>query len=105
VRDAARARSLYRDACVRGDVYGCLHAQMMAAEDAGAPRDAPRSLEHWRRACDARDARACAFVGVLYEDGPDGYARDEVKSMQAMARACALGLRAGCDWVQSRAGP
>jgi TPR repeat protein len=104
-RDPARARALYRDACIRGDVYGCLHAQLMAAEDAGAPRDPQRSLEHWRLACDARDARACAFVGIIYEDGPDGYARDEVKSMQAMGRACTLGLRAGCDWVQSRAAP
>ena len=104
-RDAARARTLYREGCVRGDVYGCLHLQLMAAEDAGAPRDPQRSLEHWRRACDARDARACAFVGVIYEDGPDGFARDEAKSLQAMGKACSLGFRAGCDWVQSHAPP
>jgi TPR repeat protein len=104
-RDAVRARALYRDACNGGDVYGCLHLQLMAAEDAGAPRDPQRSVEHWRRACDARDARACAFVGLIFEDGPDGYARDEVKSLQAMTRACDLGLRSACDWLQVHPGP
>ena len=86
-RDVARARVLFRDACAAGDVYGCLHAALLVAEEAGAPRDPPRSVEHWQRACDARDARACAFVGVLFEDGPDGYARDEARSLKAMSRA------------------
>jgi TPR repeat protein len=103
-RDPARARTLYRDACDRGDVYGCLHAQLMVAEPGGPPADPARSLERWRRACDRRDARACAFVGLIYEDGPDGFARDEAKSLQAMGRACDLGLHAGCDWLQSHGG-
>jgi TPR repeat protein len=105
VRDVTRARALYHDACVQGDTYGCLHAQLMAAEDAGAPREPQRSLAYWRRACEARDGRACAFVGLMFEDGPDGYARDEAKSLQAMSRACELGLRVGCEWVQLRTGP
>jgi TPR repeat protein len=104
-RDVARARVLYRDACLQGDPYGCLHSQLMAAEDAGAPRDPQRSLDYWRRGCDARDGRACAFVGLIFEDGPDGYARDEAKSLQAMSRACELGLRSGCEWVQLRTAP
>jgi hypothetical protein len=99
-RDVARARVLFRDACAAGDVYGCLHAALLVAEEAGAPRDPPRSVEHWQRACDARDARACAFVGVLFEDGPDGYARDEARSLKAMSRACDLGNRDGCAWLK-----
>ncbi|HEY1691814.1 MAG TPA: tetratricopeptide repeat protein [Polyangiaceae bacterium] len=102
--DLSRARSLYRDACVAGDVYGCLHVQLLAAEDAGAPRDATRSVAHWQRACDGRDARACAFVGLLFEDGPDGYARDEGRSLRAMKRACDLGFRPGCDWLEDHPG-
>ena len=78
-RDVPRARSLYRQACTAGDVYGCLHLDLLAAQDAGAPRDPDRALAHWRHACDGRVARACAFVGVMYEDGPDGIARDEEK--------------------------
>jgi uncharacterized protein len=99
-RDAQRARALFRDACTGGDVYGCLHAALMAAEDAGAPRDSPRAVEHWQRACDRRDGRACAFVGLLFEDGPDGYARDEARSLRAMSRACDLGNREGCTWLR-----
>jgi TPR repeat protein len=101
-RDMRRARGLYRDACTAGDVYGCLHLDLLAAEDAGAPRDPDRALEHWRHACEqGRIARACAFVGVMYEDGPDGVARDEEKSMQAMSRACDLGDSRACEWVKS----
>ena len=101
-RDLPRARSLYREACTAGDVYGCLHLDLLAAEDAGAPRDPDRALEHWRHACErGHVARACAFVGVMYEDGPDGVARDEEKSMQAMARACDLGDTRACEWVKS----
>ena len=101
-RDVARARALYRQACRAGDTYGCLHVDLLAAEDAGAPREPASALAHWRSACErGRDGRACAFVGVMYEDGPDGIARDEAKSLQAMARACDLGESRACDWVKS----
>jgi uncharacterized protein len=100
-RDVARARRLYRDACAGGEVYGCLHADMLAAEDAGAPRDSARALAEWQRACDAKNAQACAFVGVVYEDGPDGLARDSAKSLQAMTRACGLGDKRACQWVDA----
>jgi TPR repeat protein len=102
-RDRARARSLYREACGAGDIYGCLHVDMLAAEDAGSPRDPDVALARWRRACEppGRDARACAFMGVMYEDGPDGVSRDEARSQQAMSRACDLGETRACEWVKS----
>ncbi len=101
-RDVARARTLYRQACRAGDTYGCLHVDLLAAEDAGAPREPTSALAHWRSACErGRNARACAFVGVMYEDGPNGVARDEAKSLQAMSRACDLGESRACDWVKS----
>jgi uncharacterized protein len=103
-RDTSRALTLYRDACTTGDVYGCLHSEMMVAAT-GAFSDPSRALALWAQACErARDARACAFVGVMYEDGPDGLARDETKSMQAMSRACDLGHVRACEWVKSHSG-
>jgi TPR repeat protein len=101
-RDVARARALYRDACAAGSEYGCFHEQMSAVESPGTPAEAQRSLEKWQRACDARSARACAFVGLLYEDGPDGYARDEERSIRAMTRACELGEKLACTYVRTR---
>jgi hypothetical protein len=38
----------------------------------------------------------------MYEDGPDGQARDGAKSQEAMKRACDLGSRRACDWLKSR---
>jgi len=100
-RDLERARALYRAACATRDPYGCLHAEMLAAEDAGAPREPPAVVSYWVRRCAAREARACAFVGILYEDGPDGFARDEAKSLQAMTRACELGNGHACEWPKA----
>src|SRR5260370_7311237 len=88
--DRARARQLYREACVSGEVYGCLHAEMLVAQDTGAPRDSQRALSLWRRACALADARACAFLGVIYEDGPDGLSRATATSLQAMNTPCGL---------------
>ena len=104
-RDLPRAKGLYRDACASGEVYGCLHAEMLAAQEAGAPRDPERALNLWRKACDKREARACAFVGVIYEDGPDGRARDSVKSLEAMNRACGLGDQRACEWAKGHNTP
>jgi TPR repeat protein len=101
-RDRIGARVLYREACSAGDVYGCLHVDLLAAEDAGAPRAPGPAFAHWRQRCDAgHEARACAFVGVMYEDGRDGVDRDETKSLEAMARACTLGDARACEWVRS----
>jgi TPR repeat protein len=102
-RDRRRAQELYRDACSTGEVYGCLHSAMLAAVERGAPTDPARALAYWRRGCD-RDhhAQSCAFVGLLYEDGPDGRARDEAKSHEAMSRACDLGDRLACEWIKGR---
>jgi TPR repeat protein len=105
VRDVVRARGLYRAACVSGDVYGCLHAEMLAAQEATASSDAQRAFAQWRRACSAGDARACAFVGVVYEDGPDGLARDTEKSLEAMDRACSLRNERACEWMKAHPGP
>jgi TPR repeat protein len=100
-RDKARARALYQDACIAFEPYGCLHSEMLAAVESGAPRDAERALAQWERACErGRDARACAFLGLLYQDGPDSLSRDEAKSDQAMSRSCELGYRRACDWMK-----
>jgi uncharacterized protein len=102
-RDVRRARDLYRDACNTGEVYGCIHSAMRAAVDGGAPSDAVGALAYWSRKCDRdRDARSCAFVGLLFEDGPDGQARDEAKSHDAMSRACDLGEPYACEWLKAR---
>ncbi len=104
-RDVPRARALYRDACAANNAYGCMHEQMAAVESPATPAEALRALARWQRACDghtAGSARACIFVGLLYEDGPDGFARDEALSLKAFKRACDLGEARGCAWVQSR---
>ena len=94
-RDVARARALYADACRSGEPYGCLHGEMT---------DSHGGLDSWQRACDRGDARACTFVGIVYEDGPDGFHRDKERSLRALERACKLGDRRGCALASRRSG-
>jgi TPR repeat protein len=104
-RDLAKARSLYREACAIGDLYGCLHADLLAAQGPVDTHDPGAVLRRWVERCDrGRNGRACAFVGLIYEDGPDGLTRDPAKSLQAMTRACDLGEVRGCEWVKMHRG-
>jgi TPR repeat protein len=100
-KDLRRARSLYQGACTSGDPYGCLHSEMMAIT---RPGDAAHALAGWERACEGGDGRACAFMGILYQDGGEGVARDKGKATEAMGRGCELGNRRACDW-SSRISP
>jgi hypothetical protein len=100
-RDRARARALYRDACTAGSVYACLHVAMLDVQTTSGLRDPKEAFARWSAACDRGDARACAFVGVMWEDGPDGQARDEAKSQSAMNRACELHEDRACTWLRS----
>jgi TPR repeat protein len=61
-----------------------------------------RRLARWTAACSRRGASACAFVGMLYEDGGEGVARDEARSLEWMQRACDLGEARACEWIKSR---
>jgi TPR repeat protein len=100
-RDDGRARVLYREACAAGESYGCRHVELMAAAGPGVPREGEAALAYWQRGCEGRhDARACAFVSLLYLDGPDGLARDVGKSARTLGVACRLGYRPACEWMR-----
>jgi TPR repeat protein len=104
--DAARARELYRQSCTARQVYSCLHLDMMAVQGAGAPSDVDRALDQWQKGCEQRrEAKSCAYAGVLFEDGTPGTPRDERKSYELMSRACELGDKRGCEWTDVHENP
>jgi TPR repeat protein len=100
-RDGARAIALYRVACVAGESYACRHVEMMAAETAQVPRDPKGEVAYWQRRCEGQhEARACAFLSLIYLDGPDGFTRDDAKSAELLALACRLGHKRSCEWLR-----
>jgi TPR repeat protein len=104
--DIARARELYRQSCSANQVYSCLHLEMMAAQGRGAPADVDRALDQWLKGCEQRrEAKSCAFAGVLFEDGTPGTPRDERKSYDLMSKACELGEKRGCEWDEVHVNP
>lgn len=98
-RDVVKARALYRDGCIAGDIYGCLHADMLASDVASG---SSHRHARWTAACSRGNPAACAFVGMLYEDGGDGVAHDDARSLEWMQRACDLGESRACEWIKSR---
>lgn len=99
VKERTRALLLYGEACRAGSVYACFHVAMRDAQDRAGLRDPQAALARWSAACEGGDAQACAFAGVMWEDGPDGQARDEEKSQSAMTRACDLHNDRACQWL------
>jgi TPR repeat protein len=99
VKERTRALLLYGEACRAGSVYACFHVAMRDAQDRAGLRDPQAALARWSAACERGDAQACAFAGVMWEDGPDGQARDEEKSQSAMTRACDLHNDRACQWL------
>jgi TPR repeat protein len=78
---------------------------MLLAQPAVGPHDPEHTLARWSSACDGgHDARACAFVAILYQDGAGRIRRDDALSEKAMTRACELGEGRACEWVQSHPG-
>jgi TPR repeat protein len=77
-----------------------MHADMIAIDPSS--KVLGRRYARWSAACARGDADACAFVGMLLEDGGDGLARDDAKSLEWMQRSCDSGSTRACDWVKSR---
>jgi TPR repeat protein len=95
-RDVAHAVDLYARACHLGIALGCSNLGYATENGEGIARDAARARELYKEACAADD---------VYEDGPDGFARDEARSLAAMVQSCKLGYHYGCDWARSREEP
>jgi TPR repeat protein len=104
-RDMKRAEEAYREACTLESAYGCIHLDMLAAYESGVPHAPDKAVARWRSACEAPTpsqaaTRACAYYGVMLEDGK-GVARDSERATSLMRRACGAKWKyqPACQWV------
>jgi TPR repeat protein len=79
-------------------VLALMAGAALAGEPAPAPPPAPKTddVEALRRACDAKQAKACTALGLRYLGG-SGVAADEKRAMESFDRACTGGDGAGCS--------
>jgi TPR repeat protein len=99
--DMKKAERSYADACSLGSAYGCVHLDMLAAYRSGVPHAPEQAAARWRSACESpaksADRRACAFYGVLFEDGK-GVAHDSDRATSLMKVACEGHYKPACEW-------
>lgn len=100
-QDMPVARALLERACDLGGgrVAPCTDLAEMVNSGFGGPREEPRARAILDRACQAREASACAFLGLIFTEGLGAPYRPEYFRVGArlFKRACELG-RAGACW-------
>lgn len=74
--------------CLLGlSIVGCSEDNMVEAQQAYDKKDYAVAIDLYTKACDAKDAEACAIVGDMYDEGK-GVKWDESKSIQFYVKAC-----------------
>ncbi|MET0287262.1 MAG: tetratricopeptide repeat protein [Polyangiales bacterium] len=93
-RDAARAHTLYEQACAGGDAPACT----LLAERMITQRDNTRAMSLFAQACHRGDAHACGEYGEQLSLQPEQL----TKSNQYFERACSGGVGDACRTLLER---
>lgn len=100
-KDPAAGAALVRKACDAGTAADCydVGSVLWTGED-GVPEDKPTSLAFIEKACKGGVDRACAFLGVVYQQG-HGVEEDMAKARTNFEQACRLGHSVSCGFVET----
>jgi TPR repeat protein len=88
-KEAAKAISLYDDACARKDGEACLHEGVLLSEGRLVAADASRAIARLVRACDLGLAGGCAAAGLKHLRG-EGVQQNDTLGHELMRRAKVL---------------
>jgi hypothetical protein len=112
-RDVVRAASLFEKGCMLGDRSGCRYAadmhetgrkarpQMLNPPPAppvpkpDLPRDVPRAIALYERACEIGERESCLTAARLLEAG-EGIAPDREKALALFTQMCDDGMALAC---------
>ena len=84
--DYARARALYEQACIEGNVEGCSNLGFMFYAGQGGPQDDVRARELFNQACAEGNAKGCFRLG--YVPTGKGGAQDVVRARELFDQGC-----------------
>lgn len=93
--DPQRAVRYFRRGCRQDDIPSCHGWGWMIADqiEGGPPRDLPKAMEIFERACDAGYRSSCTMLGLQYYHGRIDGIRDMARSVPYFEKACAAGER------------
>jgi len=98
------AAPLFGAACEEGNMTACYqlaHYYMLAGSTYyGLDEDKPRALALYKTVCDAGATFSCYDVARIYEIG-DGNSIDSASAESYYIRACTMGSKKACAWMDS----
>jgi len=90
-KDAAKAVTVYRDACKKNVLAACSNLSLMLRDARGAPKDLVEAAAMAKKACDGKNAPGCFHLGLVKDA-----ANDFAGATKAYEAACGLGVFQGC---------
>lgn len=93
----ASAQTESEPACKAGDAEACFYTGAEYAQGLGAPEDKQKAASFFLKSCDGGIPDGCTTTGYFYVNGDGNVAKDVVKGVEYMERACAMGHVDGCD--------
>jgi serine/threonine-protein kinase len=89
-----QARTLFTQACDRGNMNACNYLGFIYANGLGIPPDAKMAQEIYQKACDQGNLRSCTGLGSVYQNlGNNGAAR------KYFQKACEGKVAEACEYL------
>lgn len=99
--DTARMVTIGAVACDRGLTTPCSDAALRLFTGDGVPKNVELALPVYAKACDLKDALACATLATEYLDGDQGTKIDPEQAVVYGKKGCALGQQDSCRVVEA----
>ena len=89
----------YTNECDAGKGTSCIVLGIKYFSGDGVEIDLKKSQTLFRKACKARIAKGCYYLGFIYKRGGNGVKKDELKAKLSFGRACNIGSERSCvEW-------
>jgi serine/threonine protein kinase len=92
----ANARTQFSQACDSGNISACDYLGYLYAQGLGGAQDMDQARTLYQKGCAQSDLSSCASLGAIYRD-----AGDTASAKSYFKKACAGGLKEGCQLLQS----
>jgi uncharacterized protein len=94
--DYPRAVKLYEMACKGGLSTGCYRLGQMWRDGKGVSKDMRKAISFYKKACDMSDKYACESIGLIYEYGSGGVAKNFFLANTYFVKSCNAGNSYSC---------
>ena len=95
-QDYAQAATLFRRACIAGEMPSCKNLGVLYLQGNGVAQDVSAATTLFDKACTGGDGRTCAALAQALAEGSGGITQDTKRAKALYERAATL-LQSECD--------